>query len=111
MLARLQHGHTALTRLALRPVSDQLRSKVTVAKSAKSRPTPKTKDAPKTTAAPKTKKAPSMLAATSAVAKQLDKTGVWKKTGGRKKADAIRAVEPRRVNIVSDVLCGKLRTC
>lgn len=51
-------------------------------------------------------KASSMLAVTSDVARQLDKTGVWKRTGGRKKASAIRAVEPRRVNIVSDGLCG-----
>ncbi|KND89378.1 hypothetical protein TOPH_06017 [Tolypocladium ophioglossoides CBS 100239] len=50
-------------------------------------------------------KLPSMLAVTSDVARQLDKTGVWKRTGGRKKASAVRAVEPRRVNIVSAGLC------
>ncbi|KAG8405810.1 hypothetical protein J3458_021741 [Metarhizium acridum] len=47
-----------------------------------------------------------MLSVTSDIARQLDLTGVWKRTGGRKKADAIRAIEPRRVNIISEGLCG-----
>ncbi|EFY93713.1 hypothetical protein MAC_00204 [Metarhizium acridum CQMa 102] len=47
-----------------------------------------------------------MLSVTSDIARQLNLTGVWKRTGGRKKADAIRAIEPRRVNIISEGLCG-----
>lgn len=100
------------------PILLQARSKVTTAKAkpaktvaAKTKPKAKEakvktakKATTKTTAKPKT---PSMLAAHSDVAQKLDNTGVWKRTGGRKKADAIRAIEPRRVNIVSDSLCGK----
>ncbi|QPG94175.1 hypothetical protein C2857_005118 [Epichloe festucae Fl1] len=49
-----------------------------------------------------------MLAVTSDIARKLDKTGVWRRTAGRKNANAIRAIEPRRVNIVSDGLCDDI---
>ncbi|KAK5995429.1 hypothetical protein PT974_03834 [Cladobotryum mycophilum] len=48
------------------------------------------------------------LKATTDVAKKLNATGAWKRTGGRKKADAIKANEPRRVNVVSDKLCDDI---
>ncbi|KAG6036133.1 hypothetical protein E4U41_005763 [Claviceps citrina] len=53
-------------------------------------------------------KASAMLAATSDIAHQLVDTGVWNRAGGRKKADSVQAVEPRRVNIVSDGLCDDI---
>ncbi|ODA83481.1 hypothetical protein RJ55_01995 [Drechmeria coniospora] len=51
---------------------------------------------------------PSMLAVASDVARQLDETGVWRRRRGRQKADALRVVEPRRVNIVSEPLCDDI---
>ncbi|KHN97330.1 Ribosomal RNA adenine methylase transferase [Metarhizium album ARSEF 1941] len=49
-----------------------------------------------------------MLSVTSDIARQLDLTGVWKRAGGRKKVNAMRAIEPRRVNIVSEALCDDI---
>ncbi|TWU75928.1 hypothetical protein ED733_006277 [Metarhizium rileyi] len=49
-----------------------------------------------------------MLSVTSDISRQLDLIGVWKRKGGHKKADAIRAIEPRRVNIVSEGLCDDI---
>ncbi|KAL7799258.1 hypothetical protein V8C37DRAFT_367193 [Trichoderma ceciliae] len=46
-----------------------------------------------------------MLNTTSTVAKQLDETGIWRRKGGRKASGAPRAIEPHRVNIVSEELC------
>lgn len=47
-----------------------------------------------------------MLKATSPVAKQLAETGIWNRRGGRKASKAPKAIEPHRVNIVSEGLCG-----
>ncbi|GAO19210.1 hypothetical protein UVI_02008030 [Ustilaginoidea virens] len=49
-----------------------------------------------------------MLVVASDVARKLDETGVWKRRAGRKKPGAFRAIEPRRVNIVSDGLCDDI---
>lgn len=130
MLAPFHHGHNSLAKLAIRPVLLQARGKVTTTKSktAKAVKAVKAKTAPKAKLAKpekaksaksaveaaekpagKTKsksKTSPMLSVTSDIAHQLNLTGVWKRTGGRKKADAIRAIEPRRVNIVSEGLCG-----
>lgn len=51
-------------------------------------------------------KATEMLKATSKVAEQLEATGIWKRKGGRKASGAQKAIEPHRVNIVSEKLCG-----
>lgn len=51
-------------------------------------------------------KATEMLKATSKVAEQLEATGIWKRKGGRKTNGAAKAIEPHRVNIVSEKLCG-----
>ena len=91
MLTRLQHGRTVLARLAVWPSSQWVRRKVTAK--------------PKTATA----KSAATNAISSDIAKKLDKTGVWKAKGGRKKADAPRAVDPRRVNVVSEGLCGTSR--
>ncbi|KOS17319.1 Mitochondrial transcription factor 1 [Escovopsis weberi] len=48
------------------------------------------------------------LVAKGPVAKQLASTGIWKRLGGRKKANAPTAHEPRRVNIVSQKLCDDI---
>jgi len=48
--------------------------------------------------------APKAKPPASDVARRLDKTGVWRRTGGRKK---VTAAEPWRVNVVSEGLCGK----
>ncbi|EHK23753.1 uncharacterized protein TRIVIDRAFT_115030, partial [Trichoderma virens Gv29-8] len=53
-------------------------------------------------------KAPDMLKATSTVAQQLEKTGIWKRRGGRKASNAPKAIEPHRVNIVSEGLCDDI---
>lgn len=133
MLAPFHHGHNSLARLAIRPVLLQARGKVTTTKSktAKAVKAVKAKTAPKAKLAKpekaksaksaksaaeaaekpagKTKsksKTSPMISVTSDIAHQLNLTGVWKRTGGRKKADAIQAIEPRRVNIVSEGLCG-----
>lgn len=49
---------------------------------------------------------PQMLAAKNTIAKQLDQTGVWKPAGGRRKGSATQVIDHRRVNIVSQGLCG-----
>ncbi|GFP54684.1 hypothetical protein TASIC1_0004030800 [Trichoderma asperellum] len=49
-----------------------------------------------------------MLKATSKVAEQLDATGIWKRKGGRKASGAPKAIEPHRVNIVSEKLCDDI---
>ncbi|KAK2591544.1 hypothetical protein QQS21_010764 [Conoideocrella luteorostrata] len=86
LLARTRHGHNDFPKIAIQPGLLQARHKVTSAKP----------------------KASSTLAVTSDIARKLDKTGVWKKTGGRKKVNAPRAIEPRRVNIISDGLCDDI---
>ncbi|KAG6011011.1 hypothetical protein E4U21_000042 [Claviceps maximensis] len=89
-LARLRHGLICTTRVATRPAPIPIRlhtrGKVTSTKS----------------------KASPMLAVTSDIACKLQKMGVGERTTGRKKTDAIRAIEPRRVNIVSDGLCDDI---
>ncbi|PON28765.1 hypothetical protein TGAM01_v202612 [Trichoderma gamsii] len=49
-----------------------------------------------------------MLKATSKVAEQLEATGIWKRKGGRKASGAQKAIEPHRVNIVSEKLCDDI---
>lgn len=117
MLASLRHGHNSLARLAARPVILHVRSKVTTSKTKAAKPKteatkPKAKRArskpakePTDDSIAKTKPTSPMLAVTSDIARKLNLTGVWKKRqGGGKMATAI---EPRRVNIVSEGLCGK----
>ncbi|PNP40822.1 hypothetical protein TGAMA5MH_07262 [Trichoderma gamsii] len=53
-------------------------------------------------------KATEMLKATSKVAEQLEATGIWKRKGGRKASGAQKAIEPHRVNIVSEKLCDDI---
>lgn len=55
------------------------------------------------------KRAAPMLKASGVVANSLLDTGIWNRTRGRKNVEALRAVDPRRVNIVSWKLCGKPR--
>lgn len=85
MLTQSHHGRNLFARLAARPVSLQVRCKVTTTKP----------------------KVSSMLEATTDVAQQLNQTGVWKGSAGRKKRQATHANEPRRVNIASQSLCGE----
>ncbi|KAL7938620.1 hypothetical protein V8C35DRAFT_275865 [Trichoderma chlorosporum] len=49
-----------------------------------------------------------MLKATSPVAEQLLKTGVGNRRIGRKTSNAAKAIEPHRVNIVSEGLCDDI---
>lgn len=83
MLAR-RYAHPTLAQPA-RQLGAQLRGKATAASKPK-------------VAKPKAKPP------ASDVARRLDKTGVWRRTGGRKK---VTAAEPWRVNVVSEGLCGK----
>lgn len=49
-----------------------------------------------------------MMVAEGAVAEKLSQSGVWHIKRGPKRAGAKQpAIEPRRVNIVSQKLCGK----
>lgn len=87
LLARLQHGRICTARVAARPIRLHTRGKAT-----------------STTAKPSSK-----LAVQSDTANKLIEMGAWKVTTGvRKKAGAVRAIEPRRVNITSESLCGML---
>ncbi|KAL6897172.1 hypothetical protein GGI43DRAFT_424202 [Trichoderma evansii] len=53
-------------------------------------------------------KATEMHKATSKVAEQLEETGIWKRKGGRRASGAPKAIEPHRVNIVSEKLCDDI---
>ena len=87
MLAR-RYAHPTLAQPA-RQLGAQLRGKATAASKPKvAKPKAKHKAKPQA----------------SDVARRLDKTGVWRRTGGRKK---VTAAEPWRVNVVSEGLCGK----
>lgn len=63
------------------------------------------------TAATKAASAKANLVANGPVAKQLEETRVWGRATGGKKLGASRAAEPRRVNVVSKGLCGKMPQC
>ncbi|KAH6605793.1 hypothetical protein Trco_004946 [Trichoderma cornu-damae] len=84
MSLRFHNGRTSLARLLRQPSATFARAVATKATTAE------------------------MLKATTAVAQQLDKTGVWKRKGVRKASGALRAIEPHRVNIVSDGLCDDI---
>ncbi|GJN71190.1 hypothetical protein PLICBS_005252 [Purpureocillium lilacinum] len=84
MLAR-RYAHPTLAQPA-RQLGAQLRGKATAASKPK-------------VAKPKAKPP------ASDVARRLDKTGVWRRTGGRKK---VTAAEPWRVNVVSEGLCDDI---
>ncbi|QUC20907.1 uncharacterized protein UV8b_05148 [Ustilaginoidea virens] len=88
MLIPLRNGQGSFASLSTGSALLQLRRKVT-ATNAKASPS-------------------SMLVVASDVARKLDETGVWKRRAGRKKPGAFRAIEPRRVNIVSDGLCDDI---
>ncbi|KAG5949369.1 hypothetical protein E4U53_005901 [Claviceps sorghi] len=89
VLARLQHGlRCCTTRVATRPVRLGRRRKTT---STKAKPS-------------------SMFAVTTDVADKLEKTRAWNRTAGRKEPGDVRAIEPRRVNIVSEGLCDDILT-
>ncbi|KAH0492770.1 hypothetical protein TgHK011_007708 [Trichoderma gracile] len=49
-----------------------------------------------------------MLKATSPIAEQLLQTGIWNRRGGRKASKTPKAIEPHRVNIVSEGLCDDI---
>ncbi|EGR45223.1 uncharacterized protein TRIREDRAFT_81630 [Trichoderma reesei QM6a] len=55
-----------------------------------------------------TAKTVEMLKATSPVAEQLLQTGIWNRRGGKRASKALKAVEPHRVNIVSEGLCDDI---
>ncbi|KAG5926842.1 hypothetical protein E4U42_002920 [Claviceps africana] len=89
VLARLQHGLQGTARVATGPVGLDTRGKTTVAKA----------------------KSSSMFAMTNDVAQKLHKTGSWNRAPSRKKSNGeVRAIEPRRVNIVSEDLCDDILT-
>ncbi|KKO98591.1 hypothetical protein THAR02_09310 [Trichoderma harzianum] len=84
MSFRLHNGRTSLARLLHQPSITFARGAATKAK------------------------APDMLKATSTVAKQLAETGIWNRRGGRKASKAPKAIEPHRVNVVSEGLCDDI---
>ncbi|PTB69047.1 S-adenosyl-L-methionine-dependent methyltransferase [Trichoderma citrinoviride] len=55
-----------------------------------------------------TAKSAEMLKATSPVAQQLLQTGIWNRRGGKRASSAPKAIEPHRVNIVSQGLCDDI---
>ncbi|KAL7951711.1 S-adenosyl-L-methionine-dependent methyltransferase [Trichoderma barbatum] len=81
---RLHNGRTSLARLLRQPSATFGRAVATKAK------------------------APDMLKTTSSVAQQLGKTGIWTRRAGRKGSGAPKAIEPHRVNIVSEGLCDDI---
>ncbi|KAL6875121.1 S-adenosyl-L-methionine-dependent methyltransferase [Trichoderma novae-zelandiae] len=82
MPSRLINGRTTLARLLRQPSPPTCaRSVATISKTAE------------------------MLKATSPVAQQLLETGIWNRRVGKRANGAPKAIEPHRVNIVSEGLC------